>query len=177
MGVTMDNSKTKFKKALLDELAAAGKYNLFAIQARREGLSYYADIFDELAGNELAHAHQIYKLVYSKNTTTDNLKSAIAGETVEFTSLYPELAQLALKEGNLEAARIFKQIGKIEKHHFNRLSKMLDLLESDMVYEREESTRWKCDICGYEYEGKKPPSRCPACTATKDHYFPLDLKL
>jgi len=172
----MDNSQEQFKKALLGELVAAGKYNLYSIKARQDGLSYYANIFDELAGNELAHAYQIYKLVYGNNTTADNLKSAIVGETNEFTKIYPELAQLAVKEGNLEAARIFKQISKIEKHHSARLKKMLEFLENDMVYERPVPIRWKCDICGYEFEGKKPPSKCPACTATIDHYYPLDLK-
>ena len=173
----MNSSHLRFKDALLGELTAAGKYNMYSIQARNEGLSYYADIFDELAGNELAHAHQIYKLLYAKNITADNLKSAIDGETIEFTILYPELAQIAVKEGNLEAARIFKQIGKIEKHHSVRLKKMLELLDRDMVYERIEPIRWKCDVCGYEFKGKKPPSRCPACAATVDHYFPQDLKL
>lgn len=173
----MENSKSRFEKALLGELAAAGKYNLYAVQARSEGLSYYADIFEELAGNELAHAQQINKLVFGENETSDNLKIAITGESFEFEKLYPELAQLAVKDGNLEAARIFKQIGKIEEHHKKRLSKMLELLEKGMVYERSEPVHWKCDICGYEFDGKKPPERCPACTATKDHYFPQDLKV
>lgn len=173
----MGNSRQSFLAALIGELSAAGKYSLYARQARAEGLSYYADIFDELAGNELAHAQQIYKLVYPKNSTADNLAAAIKGETNEFTTLYPELAQLAVKDGNLEAARIFKQIGKIEKHHSERLVKMLELLESGMVYERKEPVRWKCDICGYEFDGKKPPTRCPACAAAMDHYFPQDLKV
>ena len=173
----MENSGNRFEKALFGELAAAGKYNLYALQARREGLSYYADIFDELAGNELAHAQQINKLIFNENTTSDNLKIAINGEKFEYEKLYPELSQLAVKDGNLEAARIFKQIGKIEEHHKKRLSKMLELLENDMVYERAVPTRWKCDICGYEFDGKKPPERCPACTASKDHYFPQDLKV
>ena len=173
----MKNSRTRYEEALFDELAAAGKYNLYAKQARQEGLSYYADIFDELAGNELAHAQQIYKLLFAKNTTSDNLRIAIEGEKNEFRQIYPELAQLAVKGENLEAARIFKQIGKIEEHHMKRLSKMLELLENDMVYERTDATRWKCDICGYEFDGKKPPERCPACTASKDHYFPQDLKV
>lgn len=173
----MENAKQSYLAALIGELSAAGKYSLYARQARAEGLSYYADIFDELAGNELAHAQQIYKLVYSKNRTVDNLASAIEGETSEFTKLYPELAQLAVKDGNLEAARIFKQIGKIEKHHSKRLTRMLELLESGMVYERKEPVRWKCDICGYEFNGKKPPVKCPACKAAMDHYFPQDLKV
>jgi len=162
-------------EALLGELAAAGKYNMYARTARREGLSYYADIFDELSGNELAHAHQIFKLVYGRNSTTDNIKTAIGGETHEFVRLYPELAELAIKEGNLEAARIFKQIGKIEENHSIRLKKMLDFLEKDMVYRRDEKIQWKCDVCGYVFEGKQPPAKCPACTASIDHYFPRDL--
>jgi len=108
----MENSRNRFEKALFGELTAAGKYNLYALQARHEGLSYYADIFDELAGNELAHARQIYKLIFEENTTSDNLKIAINGEKFEYEKLYPELSQLAVKDGNLEAARIFKQISK-----------------------------------------------------------------
>jgi rubrerythrin len=171
----MENSRQKYENALYGELIAAGKYNLYAGKARSEGLSYYADIFDELAGNELAHAYQIYKLVFGKNATIDNLRNAINGETAEFTKLYPELAELAVKENNLEAARIFKQIGKIEEKHSARLEKMLGLLENDMVYRRNEKIQWKCDVCGYTFEGKSPPAKCPACTATIDHYFPRDL--
>ena len=171
----MENSMKRFMEALLGELAAAGKYDMYARTARREGLSYYADIFDELAGNELAHAHQIYKLLFGNNLTADNIKSAIRGETKEFTSLYPELAELSIKDGNLEAARIFKQIGKIEENHSIRLKKMLELLEKDMVYMRDNKIQWKCDVCGYVFEGKMPPAKCPACTASKDHYFPRDL--
>ena len=171
----MENTRQSYIAALIGELSAAGKYSLDARQAREEGLSYYAGIFDELAGNELAHAHQIYKLVYGKNTTADNLKTAIEGETQEFTNLYPELSEIAIKEGNLEAARIFKQIGRIEEKHSSRLDRMLELLKKDMVYRRDEKIQWKCDICGYVFEGKSPPEKCPACTATKDHYFPRDL--
>lgn len=171
----MENSRKRFMEALKGELAAAGKYNMYARTARSEGLSYYADIFDELAANELAHAHQIFILLYKKNTTADNLKAAINGENDEFTSLYPELAELSIKEGNLEAARIFKQIGKIEEKHAERLEKMLEYIERDMVYKRDEKILWKCDICGYVFEGKSPPLKCPVCRASKDHYFPRDL--
>ena len=171
----MENNRQKFINALYGELIAAGKYRLYAIEARNEGLSYYADIFEEHASNELAHAHQIFKLVFGKNNTAENLRTAISGETNEFTQLYPDLSEMAIKENNLEAARVFKQIGKIEEKHSARLKKMLELLEKDMVYRRDEKIQWKCDICGYTFEGKSPPLKCPACTASTDHYFPRDL--
>jgi rubrerythrin len=114
-------------------------------------------------------------LLYGENTTADNLKTAISGEKDEFNVLYPGLAELSIKEDNLEAARIFKQIGKIEEKHAERLKKMLEYIEKDMVYKRNENIQWKCDICGYVFEGNAPPKKCPVCRASIDHYFPRDL--
>lgn len=173
----MQENMLEFKDSLMGEFAAAGRYKIYAKKAREEGLSYYADIFEELADNEMAHAFQMYKLLYGEKATLDNLDTALAGEKNEHENIYPGLSQTALKNNDLEAARIFKQIAMIEQSHYKRLQKLKEFLENDMVYKRNESIDWKCNICGYVYLGKQPPKKCPACQASIDHYFPQDLTL
>ena len=61
--------------------------------------------------------------------TDDNLKAAIAGETHEYTDMYPGMAKTARDEGFDEIADWFETLGKAERSHANRFQKALDSLE------------------------------------------------
>ena len=61
--------------------------------------------------------------------TDANLKSAIAGETYEYTEMYPGMARTARDEGFAEIAEWFETLAKAEKSHAGRFQKALDGLE------------------------------------------------
>ena len=62
--------------------------------------------------------------------TDDNLKTAIAGETHEYTDMYPGMAKTAREEGFEEIADWFETLAKAERSHANRFQKALDNLEA-----------------------------------------------
>ena len=99
-----------------------------------------------------------------------NLKAAAEGENYEHTEMYPTFAKEAEEEGNLEAARLFKQIAKVEKEHEERYKKLLERLENGTLYKREKPVKWKCSKCGYIHEGMEALEQCPACAHPKAHF-------
>ncbi|MCK8825733.1 rubrerythrin family protein [Fuchsiella alkaliacetigena] len=170
----MKDYKREIYSVLRQEVLARCRYELFAEIARQEGLHYYAKIFEETAQNELSHAREIFRILGKLGSTEENLRTAIEAEKEEQESVYPRLAEQAMAEGELEAARLFKQIGMIEERHQQRLERLLELLESDSVFKREEAIKWKCRVCGYVYEGTEPPQKCPGCQNDITHYEPED---
>jgi len=100
------------------------------------------------------------------------LKEALEGEVHETMTMYPTFAREAEEEGNTEAAQLFSQIAKIEKEHGERYKKLLKMVEEGTVYKREKPIRWKCSVCGFIYEGKEPPAKCPCCKHPREYYEP-----
>ncbi len=171
----MSKTEENLKAAFTGESKARNKYFFFAEMAKKEGYHYIAKIFEEIAENEKYHALEEYKLLYGQNDTVSNLKEAISGERFEAEEMYLRFAREAEIEGNKPAAILFTQIAKIEKNHQERFEKLLDLVETEMVYKRDAPIRWKCSVCGYIYRGVEPPPRCPYCKFTKEYYEPANL--
>jgi rubrerythrin len=172
---TMTKTEENLKAAFTGESQARNKYTFFAEIARKEGYHYIAKIFEETAENEKYHALEEFKLLYGDQTTLANLREAIGGENYESEEMYPRFAKEASLEGNKAAAILFTQIAKIEKQHKARFKKLLDMVESGSVYKRKDAIKWKCSVCGYTYEGKEPPPRCPYCKHPKEYYEPANL--
>jgi rubrerythrin len=168
----MSKTEENLKAAFAGESQARNKYTYFANVARKEGYHYIAKVFEEAANNEMRHAKDELALLAGIGDTVANLKEAIAGEHHETTEMYPTFAQEAEEEGNMEAARLFNQIAKVEKHHELRYRKLLEMVENGTVYKREQPIRWKCSQCGYIVEGTEPPAKCPACKHPREHYEP-----
>ena len=61
-------------------------------------------------------------------SSRDNLKAAVAGETHEYTDMYPGMAKAARGEGFDEIADWFETLAKAERSHANRFQKALDAL-------------------------------------------------
>jgi rubrerythrin len=168
MGKTEENLKAAFA----GESQARNRYTYYAKAARKEGYHYIAKVFEEAANNEMRHAKDELTLLAGIGDTAGNLREAIQGEQHETAQMYPAFAKEAEEEGNAEAARLFRQIAKIEKHHEERFRKLLEMVESGTVYRREQPIRWKCSVCGYIVEAKEPPAQCPACKHPKEYYEP-----
>ncbi len=171
MGKTEENLKTAFA----GESQARNKYTYFAKVARKEGYHYIAKIFEETALNEMQHAKDEFKLLNGIGDTKSNLKAAIEGENYETLKMYPEFAKQAEEEGNEEAARLFKQITKVEAEHEARYRKLLKRVEDGTVFKRDKPIRWKCSKCGFILEGEEPPEKCPSCKHAREYYGPENM--
>lgn len=165
-------TKENLMKAFAGESQARNKYEFFAKIARKEGYHYIAKFFEETALNEKQHAKDEFKLLEGIGDTEANLKGAIEGEHYETTEMYPEFAKEAEEEGNEEAAKLFRQIAKVEKEHEIRYQQLLEMVQKGTVFKRDEPIRWKCSKCGYIHTGKEPPEECPSCKHPKEYYEP-----
>ena len=168
----MSKTEKNLQNAFAGESQARNKYIYFAKVARKEGYHYIANIFEETAMNEEQHAKEEFKLLKGIGDTKKNLKDAIEGEHYENTEMYPNMKKDAEEEGNKEAAKLFEEIGEVEKHHEKRYKKLLEMLENGTVYKREKPIKWKCSKCGYIHIGKEPPKICPACKHPIEYYEP-----
>jgi rubrerythrin len=132
----LKGSKTheNLKYAFAGESQANRRYLYFAKVADVEGLPEVASNFRETAEGETGHAHghlDFLKPVGDPATglpigdTVQNLKAAIAGETHEYTDMYPGFAKVAREEGFSEVADWFETLAKAEKSHAGRFEKML----------------------------------------------------
>ena len=61
--------------------------------------------------------------------TLDNLKASVAGETREYTDVYPGMAAGARDEGFDEIADRLETLAEAERSHANRFQKALDTLD------------------------------------------------
>jgi rubrerythrin len=100
MSITIKN----LEAALAGESQAHIKYRYFAKMAREEGFEDVAQHFEHTADQEILHAWGHLELLVGKPDTRKCLEMAIAGETYEFTTMYPDFEREAVFEGNNEAA-------------------------------------------------------------------------
>src|ERR1700745_2870170 len=123
----LKRSKTHqhLKDAFAGESMANRRYLYFAKVADVEGYPEIAGNFRDTAEGETGHAHG--HLVYLKKVgdTVLNLKSAVHGETHEYTDMYPGMAKTAREEGFPEIADWFETLAKAEKSHAGRFSSFL----------------------------------------------------
>jgi rubrerythrin len=130
---THDNLKAAFA----GESQANRRYLYFAKIADVEGEPDIAGLFRDTAEGETGHAHG--HLDYLKSAgdpatglpigdTENNLKAAVAGETYEYTDMYPGMAKTARDEGFDEIAQWFETLAKAEKSHAGRFQRGLDEL-------------------------------------------------
>ncbi len=159
-------------KAFAGESMARNKYDYFASKAKKEGYEQIAGLFEETALNEKEHAKLWFKYVMGGDVpgTVDNLLAAAEGEKEEFTQMYPGMEQVAREEGFLEIAEIFKRIAMVEAAHEARYRRLLDSIKRDSVFKRPAAVKWKCRNCGYVFEGKEAPEKCPACAHPKAYF-------
>lgn len=168
----MSKTEENLKTAFAGESQARNKYTYFAKIASNEDYLYIAKIFEETAENEIQHAKDEFKLLKGIGDTKTNLKAAIEGEHYENSEMYPQMEKDALEEGNEKAAKLFKEVAEVERHHEARFKKLLEMVEKGTVYKRDKPIRWKCSKCGYIHSGKEPPEECPSCKHKRHYYEP-----
>ena len=135
----LNGTKTheNLKEAFAGESQANRRYLYFADKADIEGHPEIAGNFRDTAEGETGHAHG--HLDYLKQegdpatgepigNTEKNLRASIAGETYEYTKMYPGFAKTAREEGFEEIAEWFETLARAEKSHAGRFQKGLDSL-------------------------------------------------
>ena len=130
-------TEDNLKAAFAGESQANRRYLYFAQKADVEGFNDVAAVFRSTAEGETGHAHghlEYLEAVGDPATglpigpTQLNLKASIAGETHEYTDMYPGMAKAARDEGFEEVADWFETLAKAERSHANRFQKALDAL-------------------------------------------------
>ena len=135
----LKGSKTEgnLKDAFAGESQANRRYLYFAMKADVEGQNDVAAVFRSTAEGETGHAHGHLEYLEAVGDpapglpigqSRDNLTAAIAGETHEYTDMYPGMAKSARTEGFEEIADWFETLAKAERSHANRFQKSLDAL-------------------------------------------------
>jgi rubrerythrin len=172
-------------KSFAGESQARSRYVFFASKAKKEGYEQIAGVFAETAEQEKEHAERFFKFLEGGmveitasfpagviGTTQENLAAAAAGENEEWTELYPLFADIAEEEGFKHIAVAWRMIAKVEAEHEKRYRKLLDNLEKDQVFRKEEEIEWQCRNCGYVHKGKTAPGKCPACEHPQAYFEP-----
>lgn len=177
--MNLKGSKTEknLYKTFAGESRARNKYTFYAEEARNEGFRWVADIFEETADNEKAHAREVFKRYLCKiDCTESNLRDAAKGESEESKKIYKEFEQAAREEGFIEIAEFYKELQEVEEAHEARFLKLAERIGKDCIFKSGEETRWQCMNCGYINEGKEAPRNCPLCKYPRS-YFKLYCKV
>jgi rubrerythrin len=130
-------TEQNLKDAFASEIQAIRRYLYFAQKAEVEGLNDVAAVFRSTGEGETGHARghlEYLREVGDPATgkpiglTGDNLETAIASETHEYTDMFPGMARAARQEGFDEIADWFETLAKAGKSHAGRFQKALDAL-------------------------------------------------
>ena len=186
----MKKTLENLSKAFIGESQARNRYTLYSKIAKNEGYVQISDIFLITADNEREHAKWLFRIIQDLKkefgdvdavtveaeaplvmaTTPENIKAAIAGEHYENSEMYPGFADVADDEGLDDVAVRLRAIGRAEEHHEARYKKLLDIVESGTVLEKDHEVKWVCTKCGYVHTAAKPPLKCPACDHASKYY-------
>jgi len=184
---SLKGSKTEqnLLAAFAGESQARNRYTMAAKIAKKEGFEQISAIFMETADNELEHAKVFFRQLEGGEATItagypagvvggtlEQLKSAAAGERMEWTTLYTGFGDVADQEGFKDASRAFKKIAEVEKWHERRYNKLIEAVQAATVFKKSQTVLWKCRNCGRVIEAAEAPEICPSC----DHpqaYFEL----
>ncbi|MFX1311890.1 MAG: rubrerythrin [Promethearchaeota archaeon] len=189
----MKETAKKLFTAYVGESQARNRYTYFSKIAKKEGYGLVSKIFEETANQEREHGSWFYKMLQgfkkeedfdemnvlpdaefptTYGNTEENLKSAIAGENMEWQTLYPDIVETAEKEGYNDVVKRVKAIIKAEKHHSERYGKLLKLVGDDAFFKRGNKVVWICMECGFEVEMDELPQNweCPSCGHSRAYF-------
>jgi rubrerythrin len=155
MNTTTDN----LKDAFAGESQASQKYLAFAKRAEKEGFRNIATLFRTAAEAERIHAEGHLGALDGIGSTAENLKAAIAGETYEFTQMYPPMLTQAEADGH-KAKRMFGYAVQAEAVHARLYQLALEALQQGKDLPQDKI--FLCPVCG-DIEFGAPPESCPVC--------------
>lgn len=137
MGLKGTKTEANLKEAFAGESQANRRYLYFARRADVEGYPDVAGLFRDIAEGETGHAFGHFEFLEEVGDpvtgvpvgdTSANLKSAIEGETYQYTEMYPSFARTAREEGFEEVAEWFETLARAEKSHAGHFTRGLGAL-------------------------------------------------
>ncbi len=155
----MPTTEGNLKEAFGGESQANRKYTAFAKRAEQEGFVNVARLFRTAAEAETIHALAHFGAMDGVGTTADNLRAAVAGETYEYTEMYPPMLQQAIADDH-KAKRMFGYALKAEAVHAKLYQMALEAVAQGK--DLSETSFYLCPVCGHIELGA-PPASCPIC--------------
>ena len=162
----MATTETNLKEAFAGESQANRKYMAFAKKAEQEGFVNVARLFRTAAEAETIHAMGHLNAMDAIKSTADNLRAAIAGETYEYTEMYPPMLTQAQAE-NHKAKRMFGYAVEAEAVHAELYKLALETVSQGK--DLAETKFYLCPVCGH-IEAGNPPATCPICGIKGEKY-------
>jgi rubrerythrin len=157
----MPSTQENLKVAFAGESQANRKYLAFARQAEKEGLPQIGRLFRAAAEAETLHALAHLANAGGVGSTLENLEAAVAGETYEFSEMYPPMVEQARAEGH-RARTMLDFANRAERVHAGLFKQALEALRSGADLSAMDV--YLCPVCG-DVEFGVPPERCPICNA------------
>lgn len=189
--LAMSKTKENLMRAFAGESQAKNRYIFAASEADKKGFYNVGFVFRFTSEQEESHAKVFYN--YLKKASQRNidveanypidinedvlslLKDAQHNEMQEFENDYAKFSQIAQEEGFIEIAQKFKMIAEVEKTHSERFGELAKELEQGKLFVSDVDEKWMCLNCGYIYDGKKAPEKCPICQHEKGYFIRLAL--
>ena len=162
----MPTTQENLAVAFAGESQANRKYLAFAQAAEKEGYAQIARLFRAAADAETIHAHAHLRNMGGVGTTLENLEAAVAGETYEYTEMYPPMVEQAKVEGH-RARTMLGFANQAEKVHARLFGEALAALRAGKDLSRMDV--YLCPACG-DVEFGEPPEKCPICGAPASKY-------
>lgn len=153
-------TKENAMDAFAGESQANRKYAAFSEKAAEEGFKNVATIFRAASEAEAIHAKKLLKVLTSVNTTAQNLEASVAGETHEFTVMYPGFVKESEAEKKSDATLAFTLAMKAEQVHADLYKKALAAVKAGHDLGNEKV--YLCPVCG-NIELGQAPAKCPIC--------------
>ncbi|ACL65097.1 Rubrerythrin [Anaeromyxobacter dehalogenans 2CP-1] len=155
----MPTTAENLKVAFAGESQANRKYLAFARKAEKEGYPQIARLFRAAADAETLHALAHLQNMGGVGSTLENLREAVAGETYEYTEMYPPMVEQAIAEQH-KAKTMLDWANRVEKVHATLFKQALAALESGQDLSKMDV--YLCPVCG-DVEFGVPTDKCPVC--------------
>lgn len=193
MAMDFKNSETKdnLMRAFAGESQARNRYTFAASVAKKNNLPVVEAVFLFTAQQEKEHGEIFYnylKELAGETITVDGgypvdlynsveqlLFAAQHNEYEEHDSVYQAFGDKAKEEGFPKIAAAFHMIAEIEKTHGDRFGKFAQWLKDNQLFVSQTETGWMCLNCGYIYEGREVPPKCPVCDHDRGYFIRLEL--
>ncbi|HHV46224.1 MAG TPA: Rubrerythrin-2 [Tissierellia bacterium] len=174
-----DMTASNLRSAFGGESQAHMRYRIWAEKANKDGFPTVGRLFMATSDAEEVHATLHFKAlkdqvgdfsvtsgaVFGYKTTSENLEGAIAGETFEYTQMYPAYIAVAEMQGEKEAVSAMKYAIEAEKIHAQLFTKAKEAVDSGK--DLEAKGVYLCPICGYiSLTGDE--ENCPLCNAKRE---------
>ena len=152
------------REAFTGESQANRKYQAFAEKAESEGYKNISRLFKAASEAEAIHAKKLLKVLGSVASTKENLEKAMAGETHEYTEMYPGFLKEAEAEKKSDAVLVFTYAMKAEEVHANLYKEAMNALNHGQDLSNRAVIL--CPVCGNIFLGQAP-EKCPICNAVR----------